>query len=88
MNKHRKCLSDGIIIQSTFQNNKKCVYGMKFATYLYVCDNWGVSFRKAYKLELSWRKRSKENIWKKTVKVNNLKYYKTKNLYCLELSAL
>lgn len=54
----------------------------------YECDTWGVSFRKAYKLEVSWSRRSKENIWKKTVKVNNLKYYKTNNLYCLDLSAL
>jgi len=65
MNERRKCLSDGIIIQSTFQNNKECVYGMKFANYLYECDNWGVSFRKAYKVEVSWSERSKENIWKK-----------------------
>jgi len=54
----------------------------------YGCDTWGVSFRRAYKVEVSWSKSGKENIWTNTVKVNNLKYYKTKNLHCLELAAL
>ena len=52
------------------------------------CDTLGFSFRRAYKVEVSWSKRVKENIWTNTVKVNNLKYYKTKNLHCLELAAL
>jgi len=54
----------------------------------YECDTLGISFMGVYKVEVSWTKSGKENIWTNTVKVNNLKYYKTKNFHCLELAAL